>query len=1162
MRKGLMKTISYLLVFALLFQAVPVYAFVGEKVIDKKYNEPAKEEHQLEKRKIVREITSKREENKKYFEMSDGSEKVNTYATQVHLKEGNKYVEINNELVSTGDIYENKKAAYKVKYEKQNSDNSLMELEKDGYTLSMSLNDSKKVKATIPKEEIKNNVVLEKEEIVSNISSELEYNEIKNNVDITYTTLPNKVKESIILKEKNSDKVFEYQILTNKPLVATIKEHNIIEFTDNNIIIFSIDTPYMYDQEFDLSTDIVLKLDKIEGGYNLTITPNHKWLNDKNRKYPVVIDPTVVTNQIRNQIDDLFIYEGDENVDPYAKANQHILRVGSNRFPSTNANPTRSLIRFNLPTLNTGDQVIEAELALYSYACSLESGISCPAGKPIEINAHKVTKDWNDNNAKWSHLGGNDSYNPQVVDYQIFNFDWNDQVKLYQFNITSIVKDWYISGKNSGLMLKENNEVKNLQREDAYFFSSDINDKYASARPIASITYRNQTGLENHQTFTSHSVGRFDVNVNNYNGNFVLTHNDLSTPGERLPITINHVYNTNDKDTNIGFGNGFRLNLNQTLVLDGNNIKYIDEDGTRHWFIKEENKYVDEDGLDLTIMAGGNNYRLEDKEGNTSYFTKRDSTWYLTEVKDTSNNKITINLDSNNYITSVSDASGDILTLTYNNNLLTKMTDSANRVINYNYVDSNITSVNYPNNTNQSIEYSNKLITKIVDTDNSYNTYEYYTNSPYRLKKINEFGTNGGVGNTLEFVYGENITSIKDDKGKQTNYLFNNQGLTTSITDLGDNITPTDAYGQEYIYNTSEGKNKNKLISEGNLIKTSNNANNNDILGAKNLIDNADFSEDLKGIVSETNIKTDDGIYSDNGNKTLKLNGEASIYKTFSKFIDLNGQKGDSFNFSFWALNTGVVNVGNKQNRLFFELIDSKGNYIQQENIQISPDNHEWQFINRYFVAKGDYVKVKLSFASIYQKGYVLFDNIGLYRDEIPHTYTYDGKGNVISSKDAAKQNNNYIYDSKDQMIMSINSKDRTTLYSYDHEHKNRLLRTFEQSGSETKYNYDNYGNQTAKQTYEKKQITLNDINPNKSYYLKTLNSELYISTDNIDINASKLKLSALNDNAKFQFKRTSDGLYEIFSANSKNMNVFDVEWASTADRTPMQLYPKNDTSS
>ena len=76
------------------------------------------------------------------------------------------------------------------------------------------------------------------------------------------------------------------------------------------------------------------------------------------------------------------------------------------------------------------------------------------------------------------------------------------------------------------------------------------------------MVYRNQTGIEDYQTYHTQSIGRAGtVYTNDYNGNLVLTHQDSCTGGNLLPVTVNHVYNTNDKDVDIGYGKGYRLNL-------------------------------------------------------------------------------------------------------------------------------------------------------------------------------------------------------------------------------------------------------------------------------------------------------------------------------------------------------------------------------------------------------------------------------------------------------------------------------------------------------------------------------------------------------------------------------------------------------------------------
>ena len=73
----------------------------------------------------------------------------------------------------------------------------------------------------------------------------------------------------------------------------------------------------------------------------------------------MIINPSIITSRYYQDIKDTFIYstQGSE-----PKGNAHIIRAGSN-----SGVPTRSLVKFNLPELKAGDQVIGAYLSIFSY---------------------------------------------------------------------------------------------------------------------------------------------------------------------------------------------------------------------------------------------------------------------------------------------------------------------------------------------------------------------------------------------------------------------------------------------------------------------------------------------------------------------------------------------------------------------------------------------------------------------------------------------------------------------------------------------------------------------------------------------------------------------------------------------------------------------------
>lgn len=170
--------------------------------------------------------------------------------------------------------------------------------------------------------------------------------------------------------------------------------------------------------------------------------------------------------------------------------------------------------------------------------------------------------------------------------------------------------------------------------------------------------------------------------------------------GGRLPVSINHVYNTNEKDTDIGYGKGYRLNLSQTIELtkidDNEYLKYIDEDATSHYLLKNSTtkEYKDEDGLGLIAKISGNNVIMEDKAGNKMTFNKYSSgnKWHLKEIEDTNKNKITLTLKTSGskyLISKVTDGAGDSLNISYSSGKLNKITDKDSKVTTFTYNENN-----------------------------------------------------------------------------------------------------------------------------------------------------------------------------------------------------------------------------------------------------------------------------------------------------------------------------------------------------------------------------------------------------------------------------------------------------------------------------------------
>ncbi|MCI8361940.1 MAG: hypothetical protein HFJ41_02105 [Clostridia bacterium] len=1078
--------------------------------------------------KIIGEIIEKRTLNQKHFLQEDGNVITNIYPSSIHYEKDGKLVDINNSLEESnenGGEYKNKENSFQVKFSKKSNKNDLVKLQIKNHNIKWSLQNSNKVEA----KKFNNDNEKEEKFKLKNISSgTVQYENILNGIDLEYNVISNEIKENIVYKDKTAIEqqiVFEFN--TDNLEMEKTEDGRII-FTEKNSeeVFFFFDIPYMYDAKNETSEDIELKLEEKNGNkYKLTVIPNKEWLEDEEREYPVVIDPTVKTSLNYENIQDTYIFNGDTGYPNRHEA--HILRVGSNRTLASK-NPTRSLIKFGLPNLSAGDQVISATLDICSY---IDTNEWTPPTEIIQIDVHKMTTDWTAPTATWNNL--NDKYDTRISDYAKYQYDTNQPAKFYYFDITSMVKDWYITGNNYGLVLKDHTEVYNAPHSDAYFFSADINRQYINARPMVQIVYRNQTGLETYQTYHTQQVGRAGtIHTNDYNGNVTLLHPDASTPGQNLSVSVNHVYNTNDKEVNIGYGNGFRLNLSQTIekvtIGEQEYAKYTDEDGTKHYFDKSGNSYIDSENLKLTLKLENDIFTLIDNSNNKFIFTKKASSsgeiWHLSKSIDANNNTINITLLNDSTvgarIEKVTDSAGDSINFTYTNNKLTTITDKTSRSTNYEYDNNgNLVKITYSDAKYSEYTYSNKLLTSVKNIDNSHINYEYYNEKSNRLKSIKEYGTNNALGNTISISYGDNVTKFTDNTGYSNTYTFNNFGQTISISDFGKNPNDIDnAYGKMYQYG-EEQKNKNRLTLDGNLISIAEKEN--------NLIKNGNFSN---GLTNWGKTNCDDNDKVENG--SFKFIGNSNIDKNIYQNINISGKKGDIFTLATWVNSKAVPN--NKERAIKVSLTI---HFIRQDgtrqsiNKNVNVDGSGWQFKSEVVIADNDYTNAIVYLVCTYNENETYFDNVGLFKEEFGQSYTYDDNGNIVSTEELAEGQKNYEY-MNNKMITKIDSNGTKYSYEYDYLNPTKLLGAKNSLGNKYNFKYDEKGNLTSTLLMDNTLIS-NDMEDWGSYYFRFANSEKVLNKTTDSSGNDKLNLEYFNGTNNQMFLIREDfplGQYKIYA--------------------------------
>lgn len=790
------------------------------------------------------EIISKRKPREKHFLREDGSIVAKIYSDDVHYLKNGKYEEIDNELIETEEYIENKSNDYRVKFKKQIK-SSLMRMEKDEYFIDIKLKNSSEFSISKNKQKSKS-------------ANSITYKNIKENTDIEYKILPSKVKETIILYD-NSKSFFTFVVDTNLKLS---KENDNIIAENSGKLIFTIDKPYMVDSNDVRNDNVFYNLRKVDKGYELDLILDKDWLDSNNTKYPVYVDPTISNNSQSVNLYDTYIYQGDTNDQ---RSNRAYLKAGVERISGANR-INRTLIKFDLPTLGTGSEIVYAAISLTPYPTSTQDPT------PRIATIHRLTSDWNESTANWNNM--HDKYEERVESMfygsrsTIVNNTIIPAVPDYDGNITNLVKKWYRGTPNYGIMLKSLDETTYVDDDYPMFYSKDnsySNDN--NPKPLITLVYRNHNGLEDYLDYRIQEFESGKAYVNTYNGNLTTVFNIGYTVGGNFPVGLDLIYNTNDVILNneTFFKKGYKLNLEQIIESENidntNYLKYLDEDGTIHYFTQDSSSdnYKDEDGLNLTVEKTDLLCNMYDNEGNSMVFTKIGDLYRLTRITDTDGNFINIVLNQDNSINKITDKYGSEVSIAYNSNNIIITSPSTTTTLNY--TNNLLTSIETLSG-EIDLEYnSNNIVSGITDTNGLKIRYEYYANSPYRLYRITQVGIDNQDGAYFTLEYGFDSTSIIDSSGKTTTLIYNPYGNLLSANSLtsGEDIDNAYSINQTYGNNT---ENKNRILSNEIPIKH-----------IKNYLKNASFESDISYFqIDEDHItksySTDEYI---SGNRSLKL---------------------------------------------------------------------------------------------------------------------------------------------------------------------------------------------------------------------------------------------------------------------------------------------------
>ena len=141
------------------------------------------------------------------------------------------------------------------------------------------------------------------------------------------------------------------------------------------------------------------------------------------------------------------------------------------------------------------------------------------------------------------------------------------------------------------------------------------------------MNYVSHAGRKGWWKYESMGTGRAgSVYADIYNGNLIAEHADTATSGNRMPVSVSHIYNSCLSDENAAHcGLGWRLSVNHSLreetIVGKNFYIWQDGDGTEHYFEKTSKQpYADSEGMQLKLKVTDAAATITDKSDTVMSF--------------------------------------------------------------------------------------------------------------------------------------------------------------------------------------------------------------------------------------------------------------------------------------------------------------------------------------------------------------------------------------------------------------------------------------------------------------------------------------------------------------------------------------------------------------
>ena len=438
--------------------------------------------------------------------------------------------------------------------------------------------------------------------VLAQLDGEVVYEDIFPDVNLNSAVQALRFKDSFTFKTPESVRKLSFLLFTPEMQTEKQADDSIQVTASDGRTAFLLPRPFLQSAEAEDEiggVQVDMSATDEPFTWRVTYTPDEKWL--QKAKFPVVLDPAVITKNHSSAMEDNFVSskKADE-VQSYGATGMTV------SYNSGNWGTSRSFIKFlpsGLPEIDSSYYITKAIFNVKTK--------TAPTTK-ASVYLKEVLGDWNSQTITYNNAP---ALNDKPLDYQYMgaNSTW------YNYDISNLVRKWY-GGENYGFALEANTSTY------ITLYTSD----HAYYQPYVTINYVSLAGLEDYLVYEDQDVGRAGVgHVSLYNGNLIFERQDTSSSGNRMPVSVSHVYNSCYRQVDaFGAGAGWKMNIQQTLHKetltdsDGSTTFYVymDGDGTRHHFQQTSGEWQDQSGLGMKLSFTDSTAVIVDRDHNSMTF--------------------------------------------------------------------------------------------------------------------------------------------------------------------------------------------------------------------------------------------------------------------------------------------------------------------------------------------------------------------------------------------------------------------------------------------------------------------------------------------------------------------------------------------------------------